>query len=65
MTQQIEPLADPIPVACARLGLSRSTLYAAAARGDIRIVKYGGRSLVRRDDQAAFVANLPAMALRA
>lgn len=65
MTEQIEPLADPIPIACARLGLSRSTLYAAAGRGDIRIVKYGGRSLVTRADQAAFLANLPAMPLRA
>ncbi|MES2493713.1 MAG: hypothetical protein V4579_10590 [Pseudomonadota bacterium] len=65
MTQSVEPLADPIPAACARLGISRSTLYLAAQRGDIRIVKYRGRSLVTRDAQAAFLASLPAMSNRA
>ena len=65
MTNSIEPLADAIPAACARLGISRSTLYLAAQRGDLRVLKYRGKTLVARADQAAFLAALPAMARRA
>lgn len=40
------PKARRIPEACAALGISRSTIYALAAEGKIRLVHIGRRALV-------------------
>lgn len=61
MNIQPDALADPVPAACARLGISRSTLYLEIAAGRIRAVKAGGRTLVRRVDQVAWMDSLPAV----
>jgi excisionase family DNA binding protein len=61
MADQDNALADPIPAACRRLGISRSTVYILIAQGSLRAVKAGGRTLVRREDQAAWLNSLPAM----
>ena len=61
MTTPVEPLADTIPNACARLGCSRSTIYLEIAAGKLRAVKVRGRTILTRADQAAWLASLPAM----
>ena len=61
MTIHPDALADQVPAACARLGISRTSLYAAAARGDLRLIKAGGRTLVTREAQASFLRRLPAL----
>ena len=61
MVIQQDTLADTIPVACARLGISRSTLYLEVAAGRLRAVKVRGRTLLRRVDQASWADNLPAI----
>ena len=40
------PRARRIPDACHALGVSRSHLYALAAKGQLRLVHIGGRTLV-------------------
>lgn len=64
MNIQSDALADTVPAACARLGVSRSTLYLEIAAGRLRGVKAGGRTLVRRDDQQAWMDSLPAIGAR-
>lgn len=61
MTIHPEALADQVPAACARLGISRTTLYAEAAAHRLRLVKAGGRTLVTREAQAAWLKGLPAV----
>ena len=56
-----DALADTVPVACARLGVSRSTLYLEISAGRLRAVKVRGRTLLRRVDQSSWADNLPAM----
>lgn len=63
MNENIDALADQVPGACARLGLSRSTLYLEIAAGRLRAVKVRGRTLITREDQAAWVKSLPAMVI--
>ena len=41
-----EPLAISVPAAGRRLGLGKNLSYAAAARGDIPVIKIGGRLIV-------------------
>lgn len=62
MVIQTDALADTIPVACARLGISRSSAYLAMKRGSLRAVKAGGRTLITRVDQLKWIDSLPAMA---
>ena len=61
MTIHPDALADTIPAACARLGIGRTALYAAAARGEICLIKAGGRTLCTREAQAAWLNSLPAL----
>ena len=61
MVIQQDALADTVPTACARLGISRSTLYLEVASGRLRAVKVRGRTLLRRVDQSAWADNLPAI----
>ncbi len=60
-----EPLADQVPAACLRLGLSRTMLYREIAAGRLRAVKVHSRTLITREDQAAWLKRLPAMASKA
>ena len=64
MNIQSDALADTGPTACARLGISRSTLYIEIASGRLRAVKAGGRTLVRRVDQLAWMDSLPTIGTR-
>lgn len=43
---KIEPQAFRVNSACALLQISRSTLYLLAARGELRLIKVAGRTLV-------------------
>lgn len=56
--QNSEPLVDRVPEAARRLGLSKTGLYAQIKAGKLRAVKAGGKTLITRDDQAAWVASL-------
>lgn len=59
MTNPIEPIADTIPAACVRLGISRSTLYLEIKSRRLRAIKVRGRTLISRADAAAWLASLP------
>lgn len=45
-TPKIEPLALRVNDACDALSVSRSHLYAMAARGEIKLLHIGGRTLI-------------------
>ena len=51
----------PLPRAVAIYGVSRSTLYRAAAAGRLRLVKLGSRTLVDVSSAEALAASLPEM----
>jgi hypothetical protein len=53
-----------IPVAVAAFGLSRSSLYREAARGNIVMKKHGRSTLVCAQSVRAFVASLPRASIR-
>ena len=42
-------------------GISRSSIYLAIGRGDLRAIKLGKRTLIRHADLVAFLDRLPAM----
>lgn len=48
--QAMVPAAElyPLAVGARALGLSRTTLYAMAKRGDVELVRLAGRTLIRR-----------------
>jgi excisionase family DNA binding protein len=54
--QDTAPLAHTVPDACARLGLSRTTLYELIGSGEIRAFKVGSRTLVSEAELRRFVA---------
>lgn len=54
--QDTAPLAHTVPDACARLGLSRTTLYELIGAGEIRAFKVGSRTLVSEAELRRFVA---------
>ena len=58
------PLAIPLPHAPSLTGLSRSTIYREAARGNIRLIKAGRSTLVDMASVRAFLASLPAASIR-
>ena len=58
MTIHPDALADPIPAACARLGISRSTAYLEISANRLKIVKVRGRTLITRAEQERFLASL-------
>jgi excisionase family DNA binding protein len=51
----IEPITMRVPDACKFIGLSRSTLYALVAAGEIETVKAGAATLVLTDSLRAFI----------
>jgi predicted DNA-binding transcriptional regulator AlpA len=55
----VVPLAVPLPRAPDITGLSRSTIYREAARGNIRLLKAGRSTLVDMASVRAFLASLP------
>jgi hypothetical protein len=57
-------ITAPIRRACAISGLSRSSLYRAAAAGRIRLLKHGRSSLVDMASLRAFIAGLPEAVIR-
>jgi len=62
MADAIEPLADPIPVAAARLSISRSLLYLEIKAGHITALKARGRTLIARTEQSRWLNSLPSAA---
>lgn len=52
-------IAMTIPDAVKASGLSRSSIYEALKRGDLRAFKAGRRTLIRHAELEAFVARLP------
>ena len=56
---RVEPITAPIPRASALTGLSRSTIYRAAADGRIILLKHGTRTLVDMQSARAYIASLP------
>lgn len=55
----IEPLADTVLVAAARLGICRAQLYKEMAAGRLTARKAGRRTLIERAEQARWLAALP------
>lgn len=50
------PLAHSVPDACARLGISRTTLYALIGTGQLRSFKVGAKTLIPESDLQKFVS---------
>ncbi len=61
----VEPLALPVAAAMVASGLSRSSIYREAGRGNIRLLKLGRTTLVDMASVRAFLANLPVAPIRA
>ena len=59
MQSDIEPLADTVIVAAARLGICRAQLYKEMAAGRIVARKAGRRTLIERAEQKRWLADLP------
>jgi excisionase family DNA binding protein len=55
------PLTISIAEACKATGIGRTSIYSAIKQGELRAVKFAGRTLIRTEDLKAFVDNLPAM----
>lgn len=55
-----EPLADSIPDAAARLGVSRSLAYLEIKAGRLHALKVRGRTIITRGEQERFLASLAA-----
>ena len=59
------PLADPTPLAyrisdaCRVAGIGKTSLYALAAAGKLRLIRVAGRTLVPADDLRALIASAP------
>ncbi|WP_373084892.1 helix-turn-helix domain-containing protein [Sneathiella sp.] len=53
------PITLQIPEAVRASGISRSCLYEALKRGDLRAVKAGRRTLIPVADLQEYLANLP------
>lgn len=60
----ITPRFEPIEPWCARSGMTRSSTYEALARGDLRAIKLGKRTLIDVQHGLAWLASLPAAEFR-
>ena len=60
----LEPLAVPLSRAPAVTGLSRSTIYREAAKGNLRLLKSGRATLLCMQSARTFLANLPTANIR-
>jgi len=52
------PIFHSIPELRRSLGICRSKLYLEIAAGNLKVTKFGRRTLVHRDDLAAFVGRI-------
>jgi excisionase family DNA binding protein len=59
-----DPLAFTIPQAITTAGVSKTSLYAAIKRGDLRARKSGRRTLILCEDLRAWLDGLPALDLK-
>jgi len=50
------PIFNPVPVACARLGIGRTFLYEEVAAGHIKAVKVGKRRLIPESELQRYAA---------
>ncbi len=64
MNTQKHPAYATVPDWCALSGMSRSGSYEALGRGDLRAVKLGSRTLIDVQHGLAWLASLPAAAVR-
>ncbi|TQE92707.1 MAG: helix-turn-helix domain-containing protein [Spiribacter salinus] len=53
-----EPLAYTINGACEALGIGRTRIYDEIKAGRLRAIKYGKRTLIRRQDAEAWLERL-------
>lgn len=60
---EVEVNALSVSEFCKRNGMCRTTFYRAAAVGDLRVVKFYGRTVVLAEDEAAWRRKLKAGAL--
>jgi excisionase family DNA binding protein len=60
MNTTIEPIADSVAGAAARLGVSRSLLYVLLKNRQLHYVKIRGRTLISREEQNRFLRSLTA-----
>ncbi|WP_033924035.1 helix-turn-helix domain-containing protein [Sphingomonas sp. 35-24ZXX] len=58
MSNFVEPIADCPADAARRLGISRSKIYQEVNAGRIRALKAGGRTLITRAEQQAWLDRL-------
>lgn len=61
MTPQVEPLADSVLVAAARLNICRAQLYREIGAGRLVARKLGRRTLIERTQQQLWLSALPIM----
>ena len=59
MTTNIEPLADTVAVAAARLNICVAEFYKQISAGRIKVRKLGRRTLVERTEQELWLTSLP------
>ena len=59
MAPEHSPLAYRVPDACRAAGIGKTSLYALAAAGKLRLVRVAGRTLVPADDLRALIASAP------
>ena len=64
MTPLNTPKYTPIPGWCNISGMGRTTSYEAMARGDLRAIKVGRRTLIDVEHGLAWLANLPVADIR-
>lgn len=60
MNNSIEPIADSVADAAARLGISRSLTYCLIRDQEIRALKVRGRTVISREEQNRFLRSLAA-----
>ena len=58
MSISAEPLADSVPVAAARLGISRSLAYLEIKAERLHALKVRNRTIISRAEQDRFLASL-------
>lgn len=59
MNQQQTSITLTTAEAARALGIGKTKLFELIAKGDLPALRLGGRTLVRREDIEAFVAQLP------
>lgn len=55
--QPCAPLAHQVPQACARLGVGRTVLYELIKSGELKVIKFGTRTLVPETELVRLIEN--------